>query len=656
MATGTQLQTDARAQASKQATLTLVPLCTLPFSLDHSVTCATTGQSSDAVLPTTAHFQEPHLHPIPSTTTNVDDDDIKATTYTQDTDTKGKGRGKGNGVVSDDELESSQPNISGHGRSVTDSINIKAKSSTSGSPVSSSPTRSDLYTSTYSRSSNSSSSTSLSSVEEDDESLDEFKAKPSTGSTSRGTTTRPHGPSASSRHPRVGSSASQYLYPGSSSGSGSGSSSGSGSGSGSGSSSGVKPGLQRASTTPASMFSSSSTSVPPIPVPIVEASKPLTDHDLCLYSYDAIPDDFDFGDLPFYDTDPRTGTIYGDPHAITRPYLVPEAYFDLYRLVHDDDDKRRVNVHNKHGTVIYYHPGRHIGVEQDSIRSPTHGTALWSTAGRTSTWGMFVATETLTKRQIKIVMETNKKKAAGESNEPLARFVFRWKENDFVTEYRKHKDQYRITTYQMCGGDSKWKPPQPKPSQTMFHGLGMEHPGNVNGAFTMGTPSPFDSRRYLQLISEYRLNSGPVQKKGDFELHNPDTFPVEFRSFLVMTSILVLDVMRPVEDKKFIKEFPEVAKQRMASSGTVASGGIRIVPSRMPMPLAPLEGNIDARSTFSLSSSSGSKTPPLAPEAAAKAAPKSAPVGLPRQMTAPPASTTTPAPIKKSRWGSLFKK
>ncbi|KAG0067369.1 hypothetical protein BGZ92_005141, partial [Podila epicladia] len=260
---------------------------------------------------------------------------------------------------------------------------------------------------------------------------------------------------------------------------------------------------------------------------------------------------------------------------------------------------------------------------------------------------------------IKIVMETNKKKAAGESSEPLARFVFRWKEDDFVTEYRKHKDQYRITTYQMCGGDSKWKPPQPKPTQTMFHGLGMDGgAGNVYGAFTMGTPSPFDSRRYLQLISEYRLNSGPVQKKGDFELYNPDTFPVEFRSFLVMISILVLDVMRPVEDKKFLKEFPEVAKQRMASPGTVISGGIRIVPSRMPMPLAPLEANFDERSTLSLSSSSGTKTPPPVPEsAAAKAAPKSAPAALPRQMTAPPASTTvTPAPIKKSRWGSLFKK
>lgn len=404
---------------------------------------------------------------------------------------------------------------------------------------------------------------------------------------------------------------------------------------------------------------SSSSSVPPVPTPAVE-TKPLTDQDLTLYSYDALPDDFDFGDLPFYDTDPRTGTIYGDPHAITRPYLVPEAYFDLYRIVHDDDDKRRVNVHNKHGTVIYYHPGRHIGVEQDSIRSPTHGTALWSAAGRTSTWGMFVATETLTKRQIKIVMETNKKKAAGESSEPLARFVFRWKDNDFVTEYRKQKDQYRITTFQMCGGESKWKGPQPKPSQTMFHGMGMDSPGNVHGAFTMGTPSPFDASRYLQLISEYRLNSGPVQKKGDFELHNPDTFPVEFRSFLVMTSILVLDVMRPVEDKKFLKEFPEVARQRMAS-GTVASGGIKIVPSRMPMPLVPIAGNVDARSTVSLSS--GTQTPPLLPESTAVAkaaavnpAPKSAPAALPRHSTAPPTTTATPAPVKKSRWGSLFKK
>lgn len=538
---------------------------------------------------------------------------------------------------------------------MTDKISIGAKSSTSGSPVSSSPARSDLYTSTYSRSSNSSSSTSLSSVEEDDESLNESKPKPSTGTSSKGPATRPHGPNASSRHPRIGSSTSQYLYPGGSSGSGSGSSSGSSGSSGSGSSSGVKPGLQRASTTPASMFPSSSSPVPVVPVPTVESSKPLTDQDLNLYSYDAIPDDFDFGDLPFYDTDPRTGTIYGDPHAITRPYLVPEVHFDLYRLVHDDDDRRRVNVHNKHGTVIYYHPGRHIGIEQDSIRSPTHGTALWSAAGRTSTWGMFVATETLTRRQIKIVMESNKKKAASESNEPLARFVFRWKEDDFVTEYRKHKDQYRITTYQMCGGNSKWKPPQPKPSQTMFHGMGMDNPGNVNGAFTIGTPSPFDSSRYLQLISEYRLNSGPVQKKGDFELYNPDTFPVEFRSFLVMTSILVLDVMRPVEDKKFLKEFPEVAKQRMASPGTAISGGIRIVPSRMPMPLAPLEGNFDVRSTLSLSSS-GTKTPPLSPESTAKAAPKSAPAALTRQSTAPASTTATPAPIKKSRWGSLFKK
>ncbi|KAG0326526.1 hypothetical protein BG000_001346, partial [Podila horticola] len=259
--------------------------------------------------------------------------DIEATTYTRDTITKGKGKGKGKGAVSEDELESSQPvNISGHGRSVTDKINIGAKSSTSGSPVSSSPARSDLYTSTYSRSSNSSSSTSLSSVEEDDESLDESKPKPSTGTSSKGPATRPHGPSASSRHPRIGSSTSQYLYPGGSSGSGSGSSSGSSGSSGSGSSSGVKPGLQRASTTPASMFPSSSSPVPVVPVPTVESSKPLTDQDLNLYSYDAIPDDFDFGDLPFYDTDPRTGTIYGDPHAITRPYLVPEVHFDLYRL------------------------------------------------------------------------------------------------------------------------------------------------------------------------------------------------------------------------------------------------------------------------------------------------------------------------------------
>ncbi|KAG0085426.1 hypothetical protein BGZ92_009007, partial [Podila epicladia] len=291
---------------------------------DHSASCATTGHSSDAVLPTTAlHSQEPHLHPISSTTTNVDDDDVEATTYSQDMNTNGKGKGKGKGAISDNELEASQSVNSGHGRSVTDSVNIMAKSSTSGSPVSNSPTRSDLYTSTYSRSSNSSSSTSLSSVEEDDESLDEFKAKPSAGSASRGTTTRPHGPSVSSGRPRIGTSTSQYLYPGSSSVSGS--------GSGSGSSSGVKPGLQRASTTPASMFPSS-TSISPVPVPIVESSKPLTDQDLSLYSYDAIPDGFDFGDLPFYDTDPRTGTIYGDPHAITRPYLVPEVYFDLYRL------------------------------------------------------------------------------------------------------------------------------------------------------------------------------------------------------------------------------------------------------------------------------------------------------------------------------------
>ncbi|KAI1316871.1 hypothetical protein EDD11_009361 [Mortierella claussenii] len=471
-----------------------------------------------------------------------------------------------------------------------------------GSVASGSPTRSDLYTHSNARSSNSSSLTSLSSVEEEEDE-DNPSATPKTepslssaskarpvavsGTTGKGKASYPistfntGSESGPSSHPRAALS---YAQVSCSNGVGCSSGGSSGSGSGSGSGSNSKPSLYRAATGPATLqrpflaSASSSSAVPTVPnyrAPAVSKEQEANEaQDFSQYSYDALPDDFDFGDLPFYDTDPRTGTIYGDPHAITRPYLVPSAYFDLYRFTHDEADPKRTNVFNKYGTLLYYHPGRHIGQEQDSLRSQAYNQPVWTMAGRTSTWGTLTATDMVSKRQIKVVMENNKKKAGGETNEPLARFVFRWKEDDFVVEYRKQKDQYRITCSQMCGGESKWKPPQPKPTQTMFHGMGMDTPGNVHIPLAVGTPSPFDPNRYLQLISEYRLQSGPVLKRGDFELYNPDTFPAEFRTFLMLVSVVILDIMRPVDDKLFFKEFPEAIHLK---SKVVGTGGLKSV-------------------------------------------------------------------------------
>ncbi|KAG0368177.1 hypothetical protein BGZ54_002532, partial [Gamsiella multidivaricata] len=463
---------------------------------------------------------------------------------------------------------------------------------------------------------------------------------------------------------------------------------GSSSGSGSGSGSSSKPVLSRAMTGPASMqrpfltSATSSSAIPPLPSysSSTPEEKKLSDQDLALLSYDAIPADFDFGDLPFYDTDPRTGHIYGDPHAITRPHLIPEKHFDLYRFNYDESDPRRTNIFNKHNALLYYHPGRHIGQEQDSLRANTNNQPLWNMVGRTSTWGTLTATEMLTKRQIKIVMENNKKKATAESSsEPISRFVFRWKADDFVVEYRKHKDQYRITCFQMCGGESKWKPPQPKPTQTMFHGMGMDTPGNVHIPITVGSPSPFDPTRYLQLISEYRLNSGPVQKRGVFELYNPDTFPAEFRSFLMLVSLVILDVVRPFDDKQFYREFPDAALKKLAVSGT---GGLHTAggpvlngrPALMAVvgQLGSMSGSSLAMDQSNVSSASmkanavamvdvGPTTIPTV-----KSTTRSRSMTLPAIVAAPTRTQTAPAVpsvmaskeknTKMSRWGSFFKK
>ncbi|KAK3819704.1 MAG: hypothetical protein J3Q66DRAFT_335267 [Benniella sp.] len=432
-------------------------------------------------------------------------------------------------------------------------------------------------------------------------------------------------------------------------------SSGGGSGSGSGSCS--KPALNRSVTGPSGLQQSTASTLP------TSGLQECVLNEQDLISYEALPADFDYGDVPFYDTDPRTGIIYGDPRSIILPYLVPEKYFDLYRVVHDLEDPRKANVYNKYGVLLYYHPGRHIGQEQDSLRSSANNQPIWTISGRTSTWGVLTAMELSTKRNIRIMMENNKKKAATESGEPLARFVFRWKDDDFVVEYRKQKDQYRITTSQMCGGESKWRPPQPKPSQTMFHGIGMDAPGNPLGASTIGTPSPYDPSRYLQLISEYRLNSGPVRKEGDFELYNPDTFPPEFRTFLLLISIVVLDSMRPVDDKTFYKEFPVAAllKSKTATkSGFHTLGGpLSGVASQVVVPSK--EGSNSSTSLNADESSSSSSTSVKAttlsnvdvePEATpAKAALRSRSKTL---ATSAPASAA--APTKKSRWASFFKK
>jgi uncharacterized membrane protein YgcG len=418
------------------------------------------------------------------------------------------------------------------------------------------------------------------------------------------------------------------------------------------------------------------------------AEKDLTEYqDMSKFSYDNIPDDFDFGDVPFYDTDPRTGTIYGDPHAYTRPYLVPEAYFDLYRFTHDEEDPRRTNIFNKHGALLYYHPGRHIGQEQDSLRMHHSNNPIWVFSGRTSTWGTLTATDMASRRQIKIVQElVSTKKRTANSNEPLTRFIFRWKDEDFVIEYRKHKDQYRITISQMCGGESKWRPPQLRPAQTMFHGMGMEV-GNPIVPSTLGTPSPYDPDRYLQLVSEYKLNSGPVLKRGDFELYNPDTFPLEFRTFLMTLSIIVLDIMRPVNDKQYYATFPEAAikKSKVATTGglhaTKISGAKQqVVQATFKSTIETSgSGNASAISLHGNGSSSsngsgrnsfssggrdlpggGGSTPPLvlasAPTTpAVSRQPTAAPENKP--VSAPAASkNATPSPVKKSKWGSFFKK
>ncbi|KAG0226388.1 hypothetical protein B0O80DRAFT_524358 [Mortierella sp. GBAus27b] len=492
--------------------------------------------------------------------------------------------------------------------------------------------KSGIYTNYNTQSSSSSSSTSLSSL--DDKTANrKGVALQSTGASGSGS--------------RMASSSAQYSYM---NGVG-GSSSGSGSGSGSGSCS--KPALNRSATAASALQSSS--------VPALQENV-MSEQDMALLSYDAIPADFDFGDLPFYDTDPRTGVIYGDPRAITLPYLVPEKYFDLYRMAHDDEDPRKTNIYNKYGGLIYNHPGRPVGQDQDALRSTSSNQTVWTMSGRGSTWGVLTATQSSSKRQIRIVMESNKKKAATESSEPQARFTFRWKDDDFVTEYRKQKDQYRITTSQMCGGESKWKPPQPKISQTMFHGIGMEAPGNPYGACTIGTPSAFDPTRYLQLVSDYRLNSGPVRKDGDFELHNPDTCPPELRTFLMIISIVVLEMMRPFDDKAYLKEFPAAALMRSKTSTADTLHLMGAAPMMMngrPMPI----GILAVEGTGSLASLAADKmTSKIASEKApAKDTAPSAPALRSRSKTVATSSpssvpTDVPATKKKSRWGGLFSK
>ncbi|KAF9196925.1 hypothetical protein BGZ50_004512 [Haplosporangium sp. Z 11] len=572
-------------------------------------------------------------------------------------------------------------NSDSESNSNSNSIKGKGKGKSVVCNGSSSFTGSDLYTHSQPTSSYSSSFTSLSSVEEENDNATHPKPstfdskQPATAAVSTfisldGTSTGSSSSSgsaagSSSTHPRTASVSPQYPY----ANEGSSGSSGSSSGSGSGSGSRPKPGLSRAATGPALLErpfvepAASSSAVSQVPCLTVSATKEqdISEiQDLSLLSYDALPADFDFGDLPFYDTDPRTGTIYGDPHAITRPYLVPEAYFDLYRLDHDKADPRKTNVFNKFGTLLFYHPGRHIGQEQDSLRSQAHHQPMWTMAGRTSTWGNLTATDMASKRQIRIAMEANKKKSTSESNEPLARFVFRWKDEDFVVEYRKQKDQYRITCYQMCGGESKWKAPQFKPVQTMFHGMGMDHPGNVHTPITIGSPSPFDPSRYLQLISEYRLNSGPVHKRGDFELYNPDTCPAEFRSFLILLSIVVLDIMRPIDDKLFYKEFPEVALKsfQVASVGGLHTKGSTF--NGTPVQMA-VGGNVGSTlaSTKSVDQGNNSSTSLETDDVStgSKDLSTSSAATRPSTLLSMKAKTMPlPAPVKKSRWGSFFRK
>ncbi|KAG0235035.1 hypothetical protein BGW41_000927 [Actinomortierella wolfii] len=328
--------------------------------------------------------------------------------------------------------------------------------------------------------------------------------------------------------------------------------------------------------------SSSSTVVPAPTAPTAPTEPKLSERTFTqedLIAYEDLPKDFDFGgDLPFYDIDPRTGVIYGDPHAVMRQFLCPDACFDQYQFEHDANDPKKINIFNKHGALIYYYPGRMIGNDQDSIRCLTVAGPLWTISGRISTWNTLTATDPTNHRQIRIVMEGPKKSRPSKDNvvsansapTPLNRFVFRWKESDCVVEYRKQKDQYRITVSEMCGGTSKWKPPSAfRPVQT-FHGEGMEGNALAQSNAQLGTPSPFDATRYLQQLSEFRVQSGPVRKEGVFELYNPDTMPVEFRTFLMLVSLVVLEIVRPVDEKAMIKEFPNLVianRHRMALTG-----------------------------------------------------------------------------------------
>ncbi|KAG0359184.1 hypothetical protein BGX24_005819 [Mortierella sp. AD032] len=586
--------------------------------------------------------------------------------------------GKGKNTDDSSNFDQERPRtLSSHGRYATDSGVTSEKST--------------FYTTTTP------SLSSLSSVEEEDEedfpkstvipngtssSPPSGKARPATVPTKSGRATSGYasgsevGSSSSSSPPRAASAFTNSYSVGGGSGSGSGAGSASSSGSGSGSGSNSKPILQRASTGPATFLTSSSSAAPPVPA-LPTPMAPVKDlqeyQDLSQFSYDNIPDDFDFGDVPFYDTDPRTGTIYGDPHAYTRPHLVPEVHYDLYRFTHDEKDPRRTNVFNKHGALLYYHPGRHIGQEQDSLRMHHSNNPIWVFSGRTSTWGTLTATDMASRRQIKIVQElVHTKKKDATTNDPLTRFLFRWKEDDFVVEYRKHKDQYRITTSQMCGGESKWRPPQLRPAQTMFHGMGMEV-GNPIVPSTLGSPSPFDADRYLQLISEYRLNSGPVLKRGDFELHNPDTFPLEFRTFLMTISIVALDVMRPVNDKQYYAMHPEQATKKPKVTSTGGLHATKISGAKQQVVHATFKSTLDTgsggASSVSLhnsgdgsgrnsTSSRDAPTPPLV-LSSAPATPT-----VTRRSTAPASAAvvalvkpvSAPAPVKKSKWSSFFKK
>ncbi|KAF9107206.1 hypothetical protein BGX29_007107 [Mortierella sp. GBA35] len=604
-----------------------------------------------------------------STTNNQSHDSDESNSEDNPVFNKGKGLSSGKGKSSSDSFDQERPRIlTSHGRYATDSGVTSVASSG----------KSTFYTNTTTPS-----LSSLSSVEEEEDedyprttvitnATSSSKARPVTvpaksGKASSGyASASSEGGSGSSSRPRAASSFGQPIYTSTGASIG-----GSCSGSGSGSGSSSKPVLQRASTGPATFqhsFVASSSLIPPVPTLTTPVAPEKNLQDCQDFSYDNIPDDFDFGDLPFYDTDPRTGTIYGDPHAFTRPHLVPEAYFDLYRFTHDEEDPRRTNVFNKHGALLYYHPGRHIGQEQDSLRMHHSNNAIWVMSGRTSTWGTLTATDMASRRQIKIVQEliqTNKKKAATAAttavvDPPLTRFVFRWKDDDFVVEYRKHKDQYRITTSQM------WKPPQLRPSQTMFHGMGMEV-GNPIVPTTLGTPSPFDPDRYLQLISEYRLNSGPVLKRGDFELYNPDTFPLEFRTFLMTLSIVVLDVMRPVNDKLYYATHPEAAHKK--PKAVAATGGLhvpKVAAAKGQVIQANFKSTLDTgsngASSTSLNSGSGSgrggaSTPSLvlASAPATPAVSRQTTTAPEKPVSAPARTNTTPVP-KKSKWSSFFRK